>query len=87
MKMLTAELGKLDHGAPWRDREVARRCKVDNKTVARLRDELSFQDDAYLRKSSDNVRTVTAPARPTLKVPHRSASVRRPSRQSRQRST
>jgi hypothetical protein len=48
MKMLTTELVKLDdHGAPWSDREVARRCKVDNKTVARLRDELSLQDDAY----------------------------------------
>jgi hypothetical protein len=36
--MITADLVKLDHqGAPWSDREIARRCKVDGKTVVRLR--------------------------------------------------
>jgi hypothetical protein len=43
MKMLTAELVKLDdHGALWSDREIARRCKVGYTLVAKLRDEVSF---------------------------------------------
>lgn len=59
MKMLTADLVKLDdNGAPWSDREIARRCKVDGKTVGRLRDELSFRDEPHLRKSADSHRTV-----------------------------
>ena len=43
MKMLTADLVKLDdNGAPWSDREIARRCKVGYTLVGKLRDETSF---------------------------------------------
>ncbi|WP_174695256.1 hypothetical protein [Methylobacterium phyllosphaerae] len=34
--------------AAWSDREIARRCAVDNKTVARLRDELSPKTEEIL---------------------------------------
>ncbi|MCJ2074231.1 hypothetical protein MKK68_00955, partial [Methylobacterium sp. E-016] len=30
-----------DEWSTWADREIARRCAVDNKTVARLREELT----------------------------------------------
>ncbi|KYC42047.1 hypothetical protein WA1_18775 [Scytonema hofmannii PCC 7110] len=37
----------------WSDREIARRCKVDNKTVAKLRNSPDANKGAYLRNSSD----------------------------------
>jgi hypothetical protein len=43
MKMLNAELVKLEEqGAPWSDREIARRCAVSNTYVSKLRDAANF---------------------------------------------
>lgn len=58
MKMLTADLVKLDdNGAPWSDREIARRCHVHHQPVSRLRDEMSFDTGG----SSSMERTFTHP--------------------------
>ncbi|MCJ2074248.1 hypothetical protein MKK68_01040, partial [Methylobacterium sp. E-016] len=41
-----------DEWSTWADREIARRCAVDNKTVARLREELTPHTEEILSEAA-----------------------------------
>ncbi len=58
LTMLTNELVATDaDGNPWSDREVARQCKVDCKTVAKWRREFSLRNSAVSPEPGDRAYT------------------------------